>query len=171
MMVVSLSQGLRSAFGSIFGSAEEARKQIRAAQIEDMYQQAVQQVFKAAAPLVLKHTNAVYCFEEKGTAQFVVYADDGSIRASLDARQELLKIDLFKQGLRYSSFKALPAQKSIKARHPFDAVVAQPIAPIMREITPQERRQAQEFVSSVEDLGVREALMQAVISDMRTHKA
>ena len=61
---VSLSQEMYSVFEQITGSAEQARIQMRAVQVEDAYQTAVQNVFGRAATLVLKRTNAVYCFEE-----------------------------------------------------------------------------------------------------------
>ena len=167
-MTLSLSQGVYSVFEQMLGSADEIRKQIRAAQVEEAYQQAVQDVFKNAAPLVLKHTNAVYCFEEKGVRQFVVYADDSSIRSSLDARQGLLEIALFKKGIHFSQFKALASQKSIKKRHPFEKYTACPRKPALSDLTDEELHSVEEFVSSVEDEGVREALKQAVISDLRT---
>ena len=64
-------------------------------------------------------------------------------------------------------FKVLPAQRSIKNRHPFEnAVVARPKARL-RELTAEELAEVDKFVSSVEDKGVREALRQAVISDLR----
>ena len=164
---VSLSQEMYSVFEQLTGSAEQARIQMRAVQVEDAYQTAVQNVFGRAAALVLKRTNAVYCFEEKGVTQFVVYSDDSGVRSSLDARQGLLKIDLFKQGIDFMQFKVLPAQRSIKNRHPFEnAVVARPKARL-RELTAEELAEVDKFVSSVEDKGVREALRQAVISDLR----
>lgn len=169
-MSLKLSQGLYPALEEILGSAEEARRQVRAAQVEDAYQTAVVDVFKKAAPLVLKHTNAVYCFEEKGVMQFVIYTDDSSIRSSLDARQEWMKIALYKQGLTFSLFKVLPAQKSIKTRHPFENVQILPQKPVFREISASEMAEIEEFVTPIEDEIVKEAFKQALISDLKTRE-
>lgn len=169
-MAVSLSQGIYSAFEELYGSPAEARKQLRAAEVENLYQTAVEEVFKKAAALVLKHTNAVYAFEENGIKKFVVYSDDSSIRSSLDARQELLKISLFKQGLQFSYFKVLPAQKSIKTRHPFENARISPQKPVLRELSEQELAEIEEFVAPIEDEKVREAFKKAVISDLKTRE-
>lgn len=167
-MSVTLSRELYTVLSDAIGSPDEARKLARTAQVEQAYQIAVEQVFKNAAQLVLKHTNAVYCFEEKGAMQFAVYADDSSIRSSLDARQELLKIALLKQGVSFSKFKALPAQKSIKTRHPFAHATLSFAPPRpLRDLTEEELREVDAFVSSIEDSGVRNALREAVISDLR----
>ena len=170
-MTVSLSQGIFAAVEELYGSADEVCKQVKAAQIEEMYKSAVQSVFGNAAYLVLKHTNAVYCFTEKEITQFIVYANDSSIRSSLDARQELLKIALYKQGLQFSQFKVLPAKKSIKDRHPFEKMTQSAKTPVFRNVSEQELQQVDNLVASVEDLSVREALKQAVISCLKTSPA
>ena len=170
-MAVLLSQGIFTVFEELYGSADEVRKQVKAAQIEEIYKNAVQSVFGNAAYLVLKHTNAVYCFTEKEITQFIVYANDSSIRSSLDARQELLKIALFKQGLQFSQFKVLPAKKSIKDRHPFEKVAQSAKMPVFRKVTEQELQQVDNLVASIEDSGVRESLKQAVISCLKTSRA
>ena len=170
-MAVSLSQGIFTVIEELYGSADEVRKQVKAAQIEEIYKNAVQSVFGNAAYLVLKHTNAVYCFTEKEITQFIIYANDSSIRSSLDARQELLKIALFKQGLQFSQFKVLLAKKSIKDRHPFEKMAQSAKTPVFRKVTEQELQQVDNLVASIEDSGVRESLKQAVISCLKTSRA
>ena len=169
-MARSLQNCLGSVLEELFKSNEEVRKQYKTAQLEDLFQEVVEDVFKNAAFLVLQHVNAVYLFEEKGIRQLVVYTDDSSVRSSLDARQGLLKIFLLKRGISYDAAKFLPSQRSIKMRHPYKNAKTRPLEAEIRELTAEELKEAEEFASFIEDEMVKEAFKKAYISDLQTRK-
>ena len=166
--MVSLSSGINAALEELFESDEEARKNYRIVQLEDVFQEVTQVVFKRGASLVLKHVNAVYLFEEKGVKKFVIYSDDSSVRSSLDARREFLKIHLFKQGIVFDEMSILPAQRTIKGRHPFENAPKMAQKPVLRDLTAEEMAEIEEFVAPMENEIVKEAFKQALMSDYRT---
>lgn len=55
----------------------------------------------------------------QGKTLLVVYCDDAMVRSDLDARQEMLKMHLNRQGEHVEAFSIKPARFDMKARHPF----------------------------------------------------
>ena len=168
-MPTTLSQGIYSFLNSL---DEQNSKQLYiqqyTAHIEEVYQKAVETVFKQASYLVLQHTNAVYLLQKEEQTQFLIYSDDSGIRASLDARQGFLKIALYKQGINFDTFKIFPSKRTIKERHPFKEKISCFPKKEARTLTESEIKNIEDFVSLIEDKKVREALKQALISDLIT---
>lgn len=101
------------------------------AEVHVRWRMATEAVYGPSAPLILDHTNAVYIMRPdkandpaaarvpQGKTLLVVYCDDAMVRSDLDARQEMLKMHLNRQGEHVEAFSIKPARFDMKARHPF----------------------------------------------------
>ncbi len=156
-----IDASLKEMFSELGKHDDIARKALRTAQVQSAWKNAIEEVYKDAAALVLQHINAVYILSadtpvfgdrdgvprkktsaaanpvpssDTGT-QLVVYADDSLIRSDLDARQEFLKLYLNKQGEHVETFHVLPSRFGMHERHPFvaDQTPADSLKPQERE--------------------------------------
>lgn len=126
-----LGDGLQQLLKNLGQAGVQAARSQRVAEVHVRWRRAVEAVYRASAPLVLDHVNAVYIMRPdqandpmaarvpQGRTLLVVYSDDAMIRSDLDARQEMLKIRLNEQGEHVEAFSIKPARFDMKARHPF----------------------------------------------------
>lgn len=110
----------------------DAAKFLKAAKNRDAYVRAAQCAWRdneAAARLVLAHTNAFYVRRDerprKGPDKDKPYMlgeiciDDPVIRSDVNARRELLKLELAYGGIHVDEVRIIPAKMGMKERHPF----------------------------------------------------
>lgn len=133
-----LGDGLADLVASLGARDSIAAEALRAAQVNALWVEAVQAVFGEAARLVLDHTNTVYLMsgaqgtelrrfdrprsEARTVIQgkvLAVYSDDSTVRAEIDARQELIKLEFHRRGEAVEALKIIPSTFEMKARHPF----------------------------------------------------
>ena len=165
----NLSNCLNAYIDEIADSSDEVKKLYKIEKLERSFAVAAEQTFKKAAPLVLHHINEVCLLSEKnGLNKLIVYADDSGVRASIDARQGILKHFLEKEGISYVSFQILQSKRSIKNRHPFENTQKPAQKQVLRVLTPEELAEIEEFVAPVDDFLVRESLKKALIADLQT---
>ena len=79
-----------------------------------------------------------------------------------------MKIALYKQGINFDTFKIFPSKRTIRERHPFKEKISCFPKKEARTLTESEIKNIEDFVSLIEDKKVREALKQALISDLKT---
>lgn len=176
-----LSAGLDALLGSLGADDEASRRAQRAAQVETMWRQAVEKVYKDAAQLVLDHVNAVYIMAEEGAPAdapktMTVYVDDSTIKSDLDARQEFLKLFLLEQGEPIGRFRLLSPRFDMRGRHPFRSsdgeggapVAAQAYSLAFRPLTDGEREEVEATTSRIEDDSVRTALKKAMTAHLES---
>lgn len=133
-----LGDGLADLVASLGARDSIAAEALRAAQVNALWAESVQAVFAEAARLVLDHTNTVYLMsgaqgtelrrfdrprsEARTVIQgkvLAVYSDDSTVRAEIDARQELIKLEFCRRGEEIEALKIIPSTFEMKARHPF----------------------------------------------------
>lgn len=126
-----LGDGLQQLLQGLGEQGAQAAKSRRVAEVHVRWRMATEAVYGPSAPLILDHTNAVYIMRPdkandpaaarvpRGKTLLVVYCDDAMVRSDLDARQEMLKMHLNRQGEHVEAFSIKPARFDMKARHPF----------------------------------------------------
>ncbi len=127
----------------------EAARKMRIASYRAAFAQAVRHVWRhdpLAADYVLAHVNGFYihkddtprksAFRDRDHILCTVYADDGTIRSDIDARQELLRLALAREGIHYDELRILPSKFDMRARRPYPEAVER-IARVMRGELPE----------------------------------
>lgn len=174
-----LGDGLQKLLNNLGEQGAQAAKSRRVAEVHMRWRVATEAVYGPSAPLVLDHTNAVYIMRPdkandpmaarvpQGKTLLVVYCDDAMVRSDLDARQEMLKMHLNRQGEHVEAFSIKPARFDMKARHPFREEVAAAAAtaaapapaPLIDHAAAERLRKQAELV---EDRRLRESILNAL---------
>lgn len=122
---------LAGELSKLIGSLEgDAARFMRIALNNDAYRQAVRKLWgEEAAQLILESTNAFYVREDaaprKGPDKDKPYiicevcSQDPLVRSELDARRELLHLELRERGLAFEELRIIPARGNMRSRHPF----------------------------------------------------
>ncbi|MEA5021113.1 MAG: hypothetical protein VB027_12240 [Gordonibacter sp.] len=130
----SVSTGLSNLLASL---DPDAAKMLRIAQNNLKYKKAVQDTWADspdAAEYLLAHTNSIYFKKDetlrkgvdKDKDRFVlgVYLDDSTARAEVNARRELLRLALTKEGIHIDELLIHPATRGVKEHHLFPESIA-----------------------------------------------
>lgn len=125
-------QSFSHCLGSLVKSlSPEGQKAVSVAQINAAYVKAVRQIWKtdAAQRMILDHTNAFYIRRDdtprKGPKKNDPYIlcevcmDEPLLRSEMDARKEMVALELAKSGLRFNEIRVIPARRGMRQRHPF----------------------------------------------------
>ncbi len=125
-------QSFAKCLGSLVGSlGPEGEKAVSVAQANAAYVKAVREVWKAetARRMILDHTNAFYIRRDdtprKGPKKDEPYIvcevcmDEPLLRTEMDARKEMVALQLMQQGLRFNEIRVIPARRGMRQRHPF----------------------------------------------------
>ena len=150
------------------GDDEALAKARRAAQVTSLWKKAIEAVYGDSASFILEHINAVYIIQEEGTKKLVVYADDSLVRSDIDARQEFIKMELFKFGEHVSSCKILASRFNMKQRRPFapgEAISTAPVKLERKTLTHEQRECIEACVGGIENEKVRAALRNAMTAE------
>ena len=189
-MMVDLGIGLQQLLRSLGAAGAQAARSQRVAEVHVRWKCAVEAVYRDSASLVLDHTNGVYIMKPEqandpmaarvpaGKTLLVVYCDDAMIRSDIDARQEMLKIRLNKQGEHVALFSIKPARFDMKARHPFREEAARAAQQAARAahapdplISPEAAVRLREQAAGVEDKRLRESILKALEASEKPGRA
>ncbi|MEG0070760.1 MAG: DUF721 domain-containing protein [Raoultibacter sp.] len=159
---VNLKQCLRG----IEGYGDEVRYKERAAQVHTMWADIVDEIF-------LDHTNAVYILKKDGVKTLIVYVDESIFSAELNARRELIKLQFLQRfNEELDEFKIYISRGDYKKNHPFMKESIPPYQEPARPLplTSEEKEPFEEKLSHIENKELRDAIEQAVVSDLEWKK-
>lgn len=109
----SLGEAMRTTLKNMSDDSGALRKAARAAQVRDIWKHLVE-------PAFLEHTNSVFILTEQGVKKLVVYVDDSIFAAELNARRELIKMQLAGRfGEEVDEFQIRISKGRHKNVHPF----------------------------------------------------
>lgn len=147
----------------------EALKKMRIASYRSSFEKAVRAVWRHdpfAADYVLAHVNGFYihkddtprksAFRSRDHILCTIYADDGTIRSDIDARQELLRLALARENIHYDELRILPSKFDMRTRRPYPEAVRR-IERVMRGelpeggVRPEDARPEPPSAATVED--------------------
>ena len=150
--------------------SESARLNYRIQQVRDRYRQAIESVYRDAAPLHLAHTNNVIIKDRK----LVVFVDDSLFAAELNAQRELIKLRLLELfGEEIDDFQIRTSQwKKYRDMHPYLTGTQQevdtgvPPAPLDSD----EKSYVSNISSVIDDEGLRKTFEKAMTADLEWKK-
>lgn len=169
----------------------EGRLARRIAEVNAMFKDAVEHLYKENASLVLAHVNAVYIKyendapskdsaegeenkETRGRKMLMVYMDDGSFRSDIHSQQHFILLWLKKNyGEDIEIFKTFPSRFGMRNRHPFgdrDSLKASEKPAIPIPLTFEEKASALQLASKVEDPNLREVFLRAMVAEKELEK-
>ena len=172
------SNSLRPVSGSLDAFAatmpEEMRKRVLA---QRKIEKTNQQFAALVDPFILKHTNSVYLLKSKAVPDafdLVVYLDNSTCAAELNARRELLRfeyLDKFKVVI--DVFEIRISRGSYKDNHPFADQKAKPDTPEVPEVSDADRAKIEEMTAGIEDPRLRASFQRAMTAQKRlnTHSS
>lgn len=130
---VTLKGGLNKFLGDL-DLDKDAKNLFRASKVMNLYKNAIEDIYKNNAFMILEKTNAVYILNEKDKGQrrqalptdktikkLVIYVCDSMVYADLDSRQEFIKIWFRKHGESIDKFQLLNSKLNMRRRFPFRA--------------------------------------------------
>lgn len=177
--------GELSALSAYLGNAgSNARIARRAAEVHAMFKDALEHVYKEAAPYVLDHVNAVYIKNEKRPGAqteedsykaLYVYMDDGNFRSDVHSQQHFILLWLKeKYGEDIEVFKAYPSRMGMKERHPYAQASAEARERQRRArsipLSDDEMAEVEAQGELIEDPRLKEAFIKASITDKEWKK-
>ena len=120
-----LKNEITNYFNEIGSSDEVAKKAYRAAQVQNLYKEAIKHVYGDSAFLVLEKTNAVYIMNENDKKKIIIYTCDSMVHADLDSKQEFIKMWLGEHGEIIDKFELLTSKLGMRRQFPYKEDVAQ----------------------------------------------
>jgi len=167
------------------GNADSnARIARRAAEVQAMFKDALEHVYRESAPYVLDHVNAVYIKNEMRTGAqegeggykaLYVYMDDGNFRSDVHSQQHFILLWLKERyGEDIEVFKTFPSRMGMKERHPYARISAQARekqgkAPSIA-LSDDEMEEVKAQGELIEDPRLKEAFIKASITDKEWKK-
>lgn len=168
------------------GSADDAsRLARRAAEVQAMFKDAIQHIYKQNASYVLDHVNAVYIKREKRPGSqddsdtfkaLYVYMDDGNFRSDVHSQQHFILLLLRERyGEEIELFKTYPSRMGMKSRHPY-AEAAEEMREQARRtrsipLTEHELGEVEALAERIEDPMLRRKFTRAAVADREWKKA
>lgn len=154
---------------------DSSRVARRAAEVQALWKDALQQLYKENAPYMLQHTNAVYIKKENGSKHLIVYMDDGAARSDIHCQQHFILTWLQEMhGEKVDVFKILPSRFDMRNRHPYetteDKTAESPRKTTLRALSEKEKEEVERVSSTVENESVRRALRKAMSAEMAWKK-
>ena len=166
------------------GSDSDARIARRTAEVQAMFKDALEHIYKEHAAFVLEHVNAVYIKNEKRSGAesegdtykaLYIYMDDGNFRSDVHSQQHFILLWLKeKYGEDIEVFKTYPSRMGMKERHPYAQAVA-----VLKEshhwipsipLSEDEMAETLKQVEVIEDPRLKEAFLKAAVKDKEWKK-
>lgn len=139
--------------------------------VQRKIEQTHQQFAELVDPFILKHTNSVYLLKSQtneGAFDLVVYLDNSTCAAELNARRELLRFEyLDRFGVVVDVFEILISRGAYKDKHPFvkddepDSGAEEPL------LSDQDQAQINEMTAGIENPRLRESFRHAMAAQKR----
>lgn len=130
-----------------------------------------QQFSELVDPFILKHTNSVYLLKSQtteGAFDLVVYLDNSTCAAELNARRELLRFEyLDRFGVVIDVFEIRISRGAYKEKHPF-AKKPQPSPDAgQAPLSEQDRADIEKMTAGIDDLRLRKSFQRAMAAQKR----
>lgn len=122
-------------------------------------------------PFILKHTNSVYLLKSQAVPNaydLVVYLDNSTCAAELNARRELLRfeyLDRFKVVI--DVFEIRISRGAYKDKHPFSKLEAEREEPSAPELTEAEKGKIEEMTAGIDNPRLRASFQRAMAAQKR----
>ncbi len=139
--------------------------------VQRKIEQTHQQFAELVDPFILKHTNSVYLLKSQtneGAFDLVVYLDNSTCAAELNARRELLRFEyLDRFGVVVDVFEIRISRGAYKDKHPFvkddepDSGAEEP------PLSDQDQAQINEMTAGIENPRLRESFRHAMAAQKR----
>lgn len=167
------------------GNADpNARVARRAAEVQAMFKEAIEHIYKENAGYVLDHVNAVYIKREQRPGSedendcykaLYIYMDDGNFRSDVHSQQHFILLWLKeKHGEDIEVFKTYPSRMGMKDRHPYAEAAAEmkESKARTRSIPLDEEEMAETCAQGerIENERLRDAFMKAAVVDKEWKK-
>ena len=164
------NNALRPVAGSLAAFAstmpEEMRKRVL---VQRKIEETNRQFAALVDPFILKHTNSVYLLKSKvvpGAFDLVVYLDNSTCAAELNARRELLRFEyLDKFKVTIDVFEIRISRGSYKDKHPFEP--HQPHRPEASDLSEADREKIDEMTAGIEDPRLKASFQRAMAAQKR----
>lgn len=169
-----LGSALPLAVASLGGDRSAARIQARTSQVLGWYESVIKAVYRANAPLFLKHTNAVYLFDRDAVRTFTVYVNESIFAADLNAHRELMKMKLVElSGENIEEFDIRISRGAYKKRRPFAGTVSAAEDEVLPSVSldSRERERARSIAAVIDDPSLRHSVEKAILADFEFKKA
>lgn len=132
------------------------------------------QFAKLVDPFILKHTNSVYLLKSQaveGAYDLVVYLDNSTCAAELNARRELLRFEyLDRFNTTIDVFEIRISRGPYKEKHPFAEPSGSDAQPKVRDLSEEESSRIEEMTSSIEDPRLRASFQRAMAAQKRRNE-
>ena len=126
-------------------------------------------------PFILKHTNSVYLLKSQaveGAYDLVVYLDNSTCAAELNARRELLRFEyLDRFNTTIDVFEIRISRGPYKEKHPFAEPPSSDVQPKVRDLSEEESSRIEEMTSSIEDPRLRASFQRAMAAQKRRNES
>lgn len=122
-------------------------------------------------PFILKHTNSVYLLKSQAVPSaydLVVYLDNSTCAAELNARRELLRFEyLDRFGVVIDVFEIRISRGPYKEKHPFNEMPPKQEEPSAPELTEAEKGRIEAMTASIDDPRLRASFQRAMAAQKR----
>lgn len=126
-------------------------------------------------PFILKHTNSVYLLKSQaveGAYDLVVYLDNSTCAAELNARRELLRfeyLDRFNTTIDVLEIRI--SRGPYRDKHPFAERLSSDTQPKERSLSEEETARIEEMTSAIEDPRLRASFQRAMTAQKRRNES
>lgn len=133
------------------------------------------QFAKLVDPFILKHTNSVYLLKSQaieGAYDLVVYLDNSTCAAELNARRELLRFEyLDRFNTTIDVFEIRISRGPYRDKHPFAERLSSDTQPKERSLSEEETARIEEMTSAIEDPRLRDSFQRAMTAQKRRNES
>ena len=124
---------------------------------------------------ILKHTNSVYLLKSQavpGAYDLVVYLDNSTCAAELNARRELLRFEyLDRFNTTIDVFEIRISRGPYRDKHPFAERLSSDTQPKERSLSEEETARIEEMTSAIEDPRLRASFQRAMTAQKRRNES
>ena len=166
------ANSLRPVSGPLHAFADSMPEEMkRRVLVQRKIQKTHEQFAELVDPFILKHTNSVYLLKSQSKPNaydLVVYLDNSTCAAELNARRELLRfeyLDRFQTVI--DVFEIRISRGAYKEKHPFSEMESAASEPCARELTEQETARIDELTAGIEDPRLRASFQRAMTAQKR----
>lgn len=141
---------------------EEIRKRVL---IDRKIKQVHEQFAQVNDPFILSHTNSVYLLKHKESDLYdlVVYLDNSTCAAELNARRELIRLKYREQfNISIDVFEIRISRGSYKDKHPFENHLQNEPPLHVRPLSPEEIESVEDITSSLHEGKMKESFENAI---------
>lgn len=169
---------LKSVSGSIDSFLARMPEEVRSrVLVERRIEKVHSQFAEVVDPFILRHVNSVYLLRSKsvdGMFDLVVYLDNSTCAAELNARRELIRL---KYRERFDTlidvFEIRISKGRYRDSHPFcgDAAEGKPSDAVAADMDPSESSRIDELASVIEDPALRNSFKRAMAANKRLNSS